>query len=167
MQGLFLVFIILFATHPILQKVPRSQHRPHPPSRLSDSLIARLSLFALVLALIHNVAQSSTHCPTSSRTLPSPTSTSRILASTQSLTGVIAVGEQEVPGPNGERGYRFRYLRADHSLLGGLWTGVSEMELKRMRSTVTEAEVVKRAESIYVSSRSSHSIRRVSKLKVS
>jgi len=149
-QGLFLVFVSLFATHPALQKVPRSQHRPHHHSRYPNSLFARLSFFALVLALAHKVAQFSSHCPTSSHLLPSPTSSSHILASTKSLTGVIVVGEQQVPGPNGEDGYRFRYLRADHSLLGGLWTGVSEMELKRMRSMVTEEEVVKRAESIYV-----------------
>jgi hypothetical protein len=65
---------------------------------------------------------------------------------------MISVGEHTIAAPNGAEGYRFRYLRADHSLLGGLWTGVSEMELKRMRSEVTEEEVVQRAESIYVSS---------------
>jgi len=67
---------------------------------------------------------------------------------------MISVGEHTIAAPNGAEGYRFRYLRADHSLLGGLWTGVSEMELKRMRSEVTEEEVVQRAESIYVSSHS-------------
>ena len=157
-QGLFLVFVSIFATHPALQKVPRSQHRPHQHSRYSNSLFARLSFFTLVFALAHRVAQSSSHCPASSHLLPSPTLSSRILASTKSLTGVIVVGEQQVPGPNGEDGYQFRYFRADHSLLGGLWTGVSEMEMKRMRSTVTEEEVVKRAESIYVSSLFARSI---------
>lgn len=147
-HGLFLVFIALFATHLSLHKIPRSHHRPQPTSR---TLLSRIVLFSLALALAHSVASSSSHCPTSPRTLPSPTSTSRIIASEKSLTGTIVVGEQEISGPNGAEGYRFRYLRADHSLLGGLWTGVSENELKRMRSEVTEEEVVKRAESIYVS----------------
>jgi hypothetical protein len=39
----------------------------------------------------------------------------RVLSSTQSVTGRIVVAE------NYEHG--FRYLRADHSLLGGLWIG--------------------------------------------
>ncbi|GAA5948651.1 hypothetical protein JCM3765_004958 [Sporobolomyces pararoseus] len=146
LQGVFLIFMALFATHHSLNKVPRSPYRPHPVSR---PLSARILLFALAIGLAHSVATSSTHCPTSLRLVPLPKSSSHILASKKSSTGVIVVGEQEIPGPNGAEGYRFRYLRADHSLLGGLWTGVSEMELKRMRSEVTEDEVVKRAESIY------------------
>ncbi|GAA5876242.1 hypothetical protein JCM16303_007067 [Sporobolomyces ruberrimus] len=151
LQGIFLVSIALFANHSSLHRVPRSHHhhnRHQSPSR-SRSLTVRLILFAVALALAHFVATSSSHCPTSQRLVPPPTTSSRILASKKSLTGYISVGEQEVPGPNGATGYRFRYLRADHSLLGGLWTGVSEMELRRSGSRVTEEEIVKRAESIY------------------
>jgi hypothetical protein len=39
----------------------------------------------------------------------------RVLASTHSVTGLLLVGE------NVEQGFRF--LRADHSLLGGRWVG--------------------------------------------
>ncbi|GAA5978870.1 hypothetical protein JCM5350_004852 [Sporobolomyces pararoseus] len=146
LQGIFLIFIALFATHPSLNQVPRSSHRRQSTPR---SLLSRIVLFALAIGFAHIVATSSTHCPTSTRLLPLPTPSSHILATQKSLTGVIVVGEQEIPGPNGAEGYRFRYLRADHSLLGGLWTGVCEMELKRLRSEVTEEEVVQRAESIY------------------
>ncbi|GAA6006017.1 hypothetical protein JCM11491_004091 [Sporobolomyces phaffii] len=146
LHGLFLILVALFATHPSLEKVPRSHHRPHPAPR---SLATRCVLFALALGLAHSVASTSSHCPTSHRIVPPPSKSGHILASTQSNTGVIVVGEQEIPGPNGSSGYRFRYLRADHSLLGGLWTGVSEMELHRMGLDANEVEVVKRAESIY------------------
>jgi len=50
----------------------------------------------------------------------------------------------------------FRFLRADHSLLGGLWVGPSRAELRRVRrrdgrgGEPDEREVVRRAESIYV-----------------
>ena len=42
-----------------------------------------------------------------------------ILSSKQSVTGMIVVGEA---GPGDELHSRIRYLRASHSLLGGVWT---------------------------------------------
>ncbi|GAA5928483.1 hypothetical protein JCM1841_003671 [Sporobolomyces salmonicolor] len=149
-QGLALVAISLFAARAYTPRPPRSRHTSPAQLQQFDSCALRLSIFVGVLALAQLVAQSSTHCPTSPRALPSPTSSSHVLASKKSTTGWVVVGEQSVPGPNGAEGYRFRFLRADHSLLGGLWTGVSELELKKKRlGRVTEEEIVQRAESIY------------------
>ncbi|TFY78516.1 hypothetical protein EWM64_g5497 [Hericium alpestre] len=52
----------------------------------------------------------------------------RILSSVPSVTGQIVVGESIpppdwVPGMPEEHPYLLRYLRASHSLLGGVWTG--------------------------------------------
>ncbi|GAA5929139.1 uncharacterized protein JCM15063_004063 [Sporobolomyces koalae] len=140
LQGLFLVSIALFARHPALHRIPRSQHRPHssPPA-----LLPRFILFALALGLAHIVVRSTSHCGSSS---PIETSTSRVLASRKSLTGIIMVGEHDI---GGGQGYQFRYLRADHSLLGGLWTGISATELRRQGIEPTEQKVVETAESIY------------------
>ncbi|GAA5885891.1 hypothetical protein JCM5296_000178 [Sporobolomyces johnsonii] len=149
-QGLVLVALSLFASRAYAPHPPRSRHTSDTHLQHFDSRALRSSIFVGVLALAQIVAQSSTHCPTSPRALPRPTSSSRVLASTKSTTGWIVVGEQSVPGPKGIEGYRFRFLRADHSLLGGLWTGVSEFELKKKRlGRVTEEEIVQRAESIY------------------
>ncbi|GJN91173.1 hypothetical protein Rhopal_004191-T1 [Rhodotorula paludigena] len=105
-----------------------------------------------VLALAHGVALTSSHCPTSPRALPPG-----ILAARKSVTGWITVGEYVMPGGEGVESGRgdmtFRYLRADHSLLGGLWVGPSRSELKAARRSglgeVSEKEVVRKAESIY------------------
>ncbi|GAA5973491.1 hypothetical protein JCM21900_001812 [Sporobolomyces salmonicolor] len=149
-QGLALVAISLFAARAYTPRPPRSRNTSPAQLQHFDSCALRLSIFVGVLALAQLVAQSSTHCPTSPRALPSPTSSSHVLAAKKSTTGWVVVGEQSVPGPNGAEGYRFRFLRADHSLLGGLWTGVSELELKKKRwGRVTEEEIVQRAESIY------------------
>lgn len=67
------------------------------------------------------------------------------------MTGWISVGEYDVPGPDNNH-LTMRYLRADHSLLGGLWVGRSRTELargKNARQRMTEKEVVRSAESVY------------------
>lgn len=58
------------------------------------------------------------------------------------------VGEHET------RGQTFRYLRADHSILGGVWIGAARNELQHETKSiiVDDEEAVRRAESIYVSS---------------
>jgi hypothetical protein len=50
-----------------------------------------------------------------------PTQPVRILSSVQSVTGLVVVGEVPASAP-GEIADA-RYLRVDHSLLGGVWTG--------------------------------------------
>ncbi|GAA5891718.1 hypothetical protein JCM6882_006180 [Rhodosporidiobolus microsporus] len=145
---------------------------PRPPSSVLLPLPLRAGIFLTLLTLAHLTALTSTHCPTSRpsallslprsilRTSSSPTTPPpRILSSRKSLTGWITVGEQTVPGPPGEDGQpqmvEFRYLRADHSLLGGLWVGPSRAQ-KRVESErggrggeVEEREVVAKAETIY------------------
>lgn len=60
-----------------------------------------------------------------SRTLPlvHPSYPLRILSSVQSTTGLIVVGEVLSPSPGQEELpiHSVRYLRASHSLLGGVW----------------------------------------------
>lgn len=75
----------------------------------------------------------------------------RLLASRPGVTGRITVGEFEA------KGQWLRYLRADHSLLGGLWVGPSrEVIVEEMKAaeaslweSVDERAVIERAESVY------------------
>ena len=60
------------------------------------------------------------------QTFTHPTYPLQILSAEQSITGLITVG-QWLPSPNFEDGnkqdmHSARYLRASHSLLGGVWT---------------------------------------------
>ncbi|GAA5926024.1 hypothetical protein JCM10213_007349 [Rhodosporidiobolus nylandii] len=135
-----------------------SSPKPPSPSSSLPSFPLRIASLASLLLLAHLTALTSSHCPTSPSSLPPPSSKSRVLSSRLSTTGWIVVGEQSVPVPGGggdEMEMTFRYLRADHSLLGGLWVGPSRWELEREqrarggRGEVTEQEVVRRAESIY------------------
>jgi hypothetical protein len=77
--------------------------------------------------------------------------TSRVLESRQSITGQIVVGEELIDGAWA------RYLRADHSFLGGLWIGpaltaLTDPEEERLLEAEKEALAISRAESIYVRS---------------
>ncbi|KAL8283388.1 hypothetical protein RQP46_005798 [Phenoliferia psychrophenolica] len=137
----------------LLASTPIPSLSPSTPSTLSPHLRILLLLFSLSLALLTSFT--STHCPSSSLRpafLPPLTnSTSPILASKKSLTGWIVVGETE------NKGHSFRYLRADHSLLGGLWVGPARKEVVEkmlemkvgMWEKVDENAVVGTAESIY------------------
>ncbi|KAA1089080.1 hypothetical protein PGT21_006394 [Puccinia graminis f. sp. tritici] len=75
------------------------------------------------------------------------------LARRLSSTGMILVGEFTQ-----ETGSQFRFMRCDHSLLGGIWIGLARQDvLKRSASQSTrtmtkdelEIQAVKKAESIY------------------
>lgn len=130
------------------------------PSSKRNISTPRKSLLTLALVsfLFLLTSFTSSHCPTSSLRpdfypISTPNNT-RILASRRGPTGWIVVGEQVA------RGQWFRYMRADHSLLGGLWTGPSRdkvIEGMKQRQVslwekVDEEEVVRTAETIYVSS---------------
>jgi hypothetical protein len=117
-------------------------------------LLTRYAFVSLILALsaasiFASLSPSTVSCRSVFRRRSS--STSRILASRRGLTGQIVVGEHE------SQGMRFRYLRADHSLLGGLWIGPAKDALLASSggSHLTEEELeirgVETAESIYVS----------------
>lgn len=153
-------------------KTPSIQVTPFPIQSVN------LSLFTLLLILLTSFT--SKHCPTSNLkpdtlplfVLPSTSNLSslpshKILASELSVTGWISVGEQEVIGGGGGSNNKggekisqvFRYLRCDHSLLGGLWTGPSrDIIIQRMIkegvspfTEIDEVEVVRTSETIYVS----------------
>ncbi len=84
---------------------------------VSIPLLLKSSRIPLVIALILTLFTLS-QPPLRSLHLPytHPSKQLRILSSTASLTGQIVVGESAK--------HKLRYLRADHSLLGGVWMGV-------------------------------------------
>lgn len=148
-HGILLSALALLSPSSEPRKIPRSSRHPSPAHQLAHSpfSIRLFALFSLV-AVAHFAAQFSTHCPTS----PSLSAVDGVLASRKSVTGWISVGEYDVPGPDGDDVLTMRYLRADHSLLGGLWVGRSRTELAHRtgsRGPVTEKEVVRNAESIF------------------
>ncbi|GAA5924080.1 hypothetical protein JCM3775_005590 [Rhodotorula graminis] len=167
-HGLALCALALLAPRTFLPSARQPRARPHAPprpsalDRLAPHPLARLALLALVALAAHRVAQSSAHCPTS----PAHALPQGVLAARKSVTGWITVGEHTMALPEGASAgagagggagpdTTFRYLRADHSLLGGLWVGPSRDELRRVRrrdgrgGEPDEREVVRRAESIY------------------
>ncbi|BGP00201.1 spermine synthase [Rhodotorula toruloides] len=146
LHGIVLCLVAIFASRTYS---PPQLRRHHAASTFFSqaSTFSRTLVLAPVLALAHAVALTTSHCPTSTSQLPPG-----VLASRRSVTGWITVGEHVVPSPDGsnERDLTLRYLRADHSLLGGLWVGPSRDMLKmQFGGEPTEEEVVKRAESIY------------------
>ncbi|BGP32808.1 hypothetical protein JCM10296v2_004592 [Rhodotorula toruloides] len=145
-HGILLCLVALFA--PSIYSPPQPR-RHHVASTLFShaGCLSRTLVLVAVLALAHSVALTSSHCPSSSSHLPPD-----VLASRRSVTGWITVAEHVMPSPDGsnERDWTLRYLRADHSLLGGLWVGPSRDMLKMQYGTEpSEEEVVRRAESIY------------------
>lgn len=97
--------------------------RAQSSSRVSQALFVSL-LYPALLFLTYNQP------PTRVLTLPYTPPLSpevRILHSAPSLTGQLVVGENRmtnVPGGDGGLGMAFRYMRVDHSLIGGTWLAV-------------------------------------------
>lgn len=81
--------------------------------------------------------------PTVPRSLPytHPSGLLRILSSEQSVTGRIVVAEDYNHG--------FRFLRADHSLLGGVWIGEKTVKMERDAPFVRDMSGAKLGDSIY------------------
>lgn len=149
-HGIVLSALALLSPSSEPRKVPRSSQHPHPPQQIAHSpLPSRLFALVSLVALAHFAARFSTHCPTS----PSLSAGDGLLASRKSVTGWISVGEHDMPGLGSDDDHlTMRYLRADHSLLGGLWVGRSRRELERRkaaRQEATEKDVVRNAEAIY------------------
>ncbi|EIN10543.1 hypothetical protein PUNSTDRAFT_65035 [Punctularia strigosozonata HHB-11173 SS5] len=79
----------------------------------------------------------------------------RILSSTHSVTGQIVVGEAMRPsdaklqelGPNYL--HSLRYLRADHSILGGVWIGERVATLGDQSAIVRDEDLIPLGDSIY------------------
>ena len=70
-----------------------------------------------------------------------PTGLLRILSSEPSVTGRIVVGEDYNHG--------FRFLRADHSLLGGVWIGDKAVKMDEGALFVRDKQGTKLGDSIY------------------
>ncbi|KAG1783081.1 S-adenosyl-L-methionine-dependent methyltransferase [Suillus placidus] len=107
-------------------KVVVGRHSAHPNARNTLS-IAALSVIPLVFAALLSL-NPALRPPTlvDSIVTPynSPTYPLRILNSTQSKTGVVVVGEILPPDDRSSPPlHSIRYLRASHSLLGGVWIG--------------------------------------------
>ena len=91
------------------------------PGVLANSSLSRSQSITSVLfpvaATVFLIVLSLTQPPLRILSFPyvHPTSPIRILSSSQSVTGRIVVGE--------DLNHGFRYLRADHSILGGVWIG--------------------------------------------
>ena len=94
----------------------RAQKPPMVPSPL-----AYLILMLLTSASYRYSPSIHSHFRTGQLKAPyvHPSGNVTILSSKQSVTGIIVVGEA---GPGDELHSRIRYLRASHSLLGGVWT---------------------------------------------
>lgn len=66
----------------------------------------------------------------------------RILSSKDSVTGIVVVGELLPPKAevvDSTTNHSFRYLRASHSLLGGVWIGSSVASLDNVPSRTDQA----------------------------
>lgn len=101
-----------------------------PRFRFSTPSIPFIS--TLILVLISHLAPSPPHSfllPIQSFPLYHPThSNLRILNSTNSITGQIVVGEI-FPGKDSPYSRPIRYLRADHSLIGGVWLDPNSLDI--------------------------------------
>jgi hypothetical protein len=103
----------------------RQRNRDEPVSPVSSSwflMLAILVLPALLWRLDPLLPQPVTEPYTH------PNHPLRILSSSPSVTGIIVVGESLpsvtwVPGTPEKYPTSFRYLRASHSILGGVWIG--------------------------------------------
>lgn len=80
-------------------------------------------------------------------TTSSDTPDHRLLFSRRSATGWIVVGEQAAHDTS------FRYLRADHSLLGGLWVDPARNQLAHDKgvppSAISDEDAVEEADTIF------------------
>ncbi|KDE04110.1 hypothetical protein MVLG_05403 [Microbotryum lychnidis-dioicae p1A1 Lamole] len=136
--------------------VPTLRRQVDPPNGLSTSSISTKSSVVLVCltasALLASIFSSPTchlkpYLPSFFCSKPIAIGPVRILASQQSITGRVVVGETMV------HNLTLRYLRVDHSLLGGLWMMPAKQDMatgRPSRSAVDDVEAeLRRAESIY------------------
>lgn len=107
-------------------KVYVGRHSAHPNALNTQSTVA-LSVIPLVfvaLLSLNPALRSPTLVDSIITPYNSPTYPLRILNSTQSKTGVVVVGEILPPVDRSSTSlHSIRYLRASHSLLGGVWIG--------------------------------------------
>ncbi|KAI5119168.1 hypothetical protein M0805_008651 [Coniferiporia weirii] len=133
-QSMFLLISgWLVAASSLLTRIESSATQKSRKSYLSPFI---LPFFATIFTL--------SLAPTRPHSLPysHPNGLLRILSSTPSITGRIVVGEDYTHG--------FRFLRADHSLLGGVWVGTRHLaKMDRDAEYVRDSNGVKLGDSIY------------------
>ncbi|EJD07975.1 S-adenosyl-L-methionine-dependent methyltransferase [Fomitiporia mediterranea MF3/22] len=136
-----------FFSHPALLLVMSwivaiVEHSSKKPSKLGAQATKRSYTSFIVLFYVTLFCLSQP--PMAIRSLPYAHSNGllRILSSTPSVTGRIVVGEDKTHG--------FRFLRADHSLLGGVWIGDKYLgKMDDGAEFVRDKDGVKLGESIY------------------
>lgn len=129
----------------------RSPASPGLPPLRPSSLPFLLPLLALLL-IPSRTSPSSVHPYHVSRSSPSH----RLLARRHSLTGLVSVGEVAL-SPLDPLDSVVRYLRADHSLLGGTWIGPKRRQVREELGfgegeeggEEVEKRAVEEAESVY------------------
>lgn len=165
--GVFLLFWLLSTpfTRTTVQKLPvpadaRSKHKhaqasltvhtPDPVKYLATTIAIALAAIQVVFpATLYPLSEPYTH----------PVHPVRILSSIPSITGVIVVGEvlplPRTSGPEANTSdphyliQDMRYLRASHSLLGGVWIGEKTGTLDHGTVTAQDSEGNLLGDSIY------------------
>jgi hypothetical protein len=98
--------------------------RENPPRAMSS--ITRIKLFLIPALTIISFFMLSRH-PGDKKPYAHPSYPLRILSSVHSVTGLIVVGEgtlrHNAENHNDNMLHSIRYLRASHSILGGVWIG--------------------------------------------
>lgn len=122
---------------------------------LNGNTLARLALLPLLPYIVNNVQS-----PTLPKPLPEPfvhpDAPLRVLSSVSSpYSGVVLVGEVPPPTPamikagNLVEPHSIRYLRAGHSLLGGVWLGDRVLSLDRRTALSQDKHSTPLGDSIY------------------
>jgi hypothetical protein len=119
---------------------PKNAPAPAPPEtyvQQTSKVPPLLTYFVLMLLMSASYRYSPSlhsHFRTGQLKAPyvHPSGNVSILSSKQSITGLIVVGET---GPGNEAHSRMRYLRASHSLLGGVWTHERAMNVDASLAT--------------------------------
>ncbi|EPQ59134.1 hypothetical protein GLOTRDRAFT_54861 [Gloeophyllum trabeum ATCC 11539] len=137
----------------------QEKKKSHDAKAMTGLSFGQKYMFPLIIVL--PLIQSYLRPPTLPRPLLEPYNHPsyplRILSSTQSTTGVIVVGES-LPVPSALVGQvpdnhleNIRYLRAGHSLLGGVWIGdkIAYREGSRREDVVVDAHGEPLGDSIY------------------
>ena len=122
------------------QATPKDVPAPAPPEtyvQKTSKVPSLLTYFVLMLLTSASYRYSPSlhsHFRTGRLKAPyvHPSGNVSILSSKQSITGLIVVGET---GPGNESHSRMRYLRASHSLLGGVWTHERAMNVEASLAT--------------------------------
>ena len=117
----------------------------------SKSYTRLFNVLILLAAIILPSARAPTLRHPLSQPYDHPTYPLRILSSVQSVTGIVVVGEALPPtgGQHITAVHSMRYLRASHSLLGGVWIG-DQVTTTNDAPPVNDSEGTPLGDSVYV-----------------